>query len=167
MAQTATITSIKREFNLLPNIVGIVTTADLTTITTADYWLNEQDNINSLNNGEWEWQPEDLVLIYYSDAQIGFFTFDATTQAFISTNTHVAAFVRLIGQDVTTGGSATEIVSVPGVVAGDWISVQLTDTGSNNVSLKAASAGTDSITLEFSADPGGDTHFMFYIYESS
>jgi hypothetical protein len=84
MAQTATITSIKREFNLFPNIVGIVTTANLSTITTAGYWLNELDNVELLNNGVWQWEPEDLVLIYYSAAQIGFFTFDATTNAFVA-----------------------------------------------------------------------------------
>lgn len=84
MAQTTTITSIGRNFNLLPNIVGIVTTANLATITTAGYWLNETDNVELLNNGEWEWENEDLVLIYYSAAQIGFFTFDATNQTFIA-----------------------------------------------------------------------------------
>lgn len=84
MTQTATITSIKREFNLFPNIVGIVTTADLTTITTAGYWTNETDNVELLNNGVWQWENEDLVLIYYATAQIGFFTFDASTQSFVA-----------------------------------------------------------------------------------
>jgi hypothetical protein len=84
MTQTATITSIKREFNLFPNIVGIVSTADLTTITTAGYWTNENDNVELLNNGVWQWENEDLVLIYYATAQIGFFTFDASTQSFVA-----------------------------------------------------------------------------------
>ena len=35
------ITSIKREFNLFPNIVGIVTSDDLTTITTAGYFSTQ------------------------------------------------------------------------------------------------------------------------------
>lgn len=86
MTQTTTITSIKREFNLFPNIVGIVSTANLATITTAGYLTNESDNIALLNNGDFVWQPEDLVLIYYSPAQIGFFTFDSTNQTFISLN---------------------------------------------------------------------------------
>lgn len=84
MTQTTTITSIKREFNLFPNIVGIVTTADLTTITTTGYWLNETNNVDLLNNGVWQWELEDLVLIYYATAQIGFFTFDAATNAFVA-----------------------------------------------------------------------------------
>jgi hypothetical protein len=84
MTQTATITSIKRDFNLFPNIVGIVTTANLATITTAGYFTNETDNVNLINNGVWEWEDEDLVLIYYATNKIGYFTFNATTQSFVS-----------------------------------------------------------------------------------
>jgi len=84
MAATSTITSILREFNLTPNIVGIVTTADLTTITTAGYLTNEDANIVLLNNGEFQWLPSDLVLIFYSPNQIGFFTHDATNATFVA-----------------------------------------------------------------------------------
>jgi hypothetical protein len=84
MAQTATITTIKRDFNLYPNIVGISTTADLTTITTAGYWLNEMDNVELLNNGVWQWEVEDICLIFYATDLIGWFTFDATTNSFVS-----------------------------------------------------------------------------------
>lgn len=78
------ITSIKREFNLFPNIVGIVTTDDLTAITTTGYFASQQADVELLNNGLWQWEPEDLVLIYYATAQIGFFTYDATTDAFVA-----------------------------------------------------------------------------------
>jgi|GEM_PF-5856766 hypothetical protein len=90
MTQTSTITSIKREFNLSPNFVGIQTTADLATITTTDYFANEKNNIEFLNNGVWQWERNDLgeitdlILIFYSPAQIGFFTFDESTQSFVS-----------------------------------------------------------------------------------
>lgn len=82
--QTATITSIKREFNLLPNIVGIITTADLAAITSADYFANESDNIELLNNGVWQWELQDIVLIYYSSDQIGWFKYDATNSTFVA-----------------------------------------------------------------------------------
>src|SRR5579872_5208593 len=106
MAQTATITSIKREFNLFPNIVGIVTTADLSDITTAGYWTNESDNVALLNNGVWQWEPEDLVLIYYSAAQIGFFTFDSTNQTFISLATNGGLSNTLASGNVFVGNAS-------------------------------------------------------------
>ncbi|HWW39642.1 hypothetical protein [Pedobacter sp.] len=83
MAATTTITSILREFNLTPNIVGIVTTANLATITAAGYVTNEDANIQLLNNGEFQWLPSDIVLIYYSPNQIGFFTYDPVNFTFI------------------------------------------------------------------------------------
>jgi hypothetical protein len=78
------ITSIKREFNLFPNIVGIVTTDNLGTITATDYFSSQLAAVELLNNGVWQWENEDLVLIYYATAQIGFFTYDATTDAFVA-----------------------------------------------------------------------------------
>jgi hypothetical protein len=84
MTQTATITSIKREFNLFPNIVGIVTTADLTDITTTGYWTNESDNVTFLNNGVWTWEAEDIVLIYYATNQVGWFSYNASTASFVN-----------------------------------------------------------------------------------
>lgn len=84
MTQTATITSIKREFNLFPNIVGIVTTADLTAITTAGYFTNESDNVEFLNNGVWQWEPEDIVLIYYATNLVGWFSYNASTGSFVN-----------------------------------------------------------------------------------
>lgn len=78
------ITSIKREFNLFPNIVGIVTTDDLAEITTTGYFASQSADVELLNNGVWQWEIEDLVLIYYATNQIGFFTYDATTDAFVA-----------------------------------------------------------------------------------
>lgn len=119
MTQTTTITSIKREFNLFPNIVGIVTTADLTTITTAGYWNNELDNVELLNNGVWQWEDEDLVLIYYSAAQIGFFTYDATTAAFVSLAANGGLSNTLSSGDIFVGNVSNVATGVPvtGIIA--------------------------------------------------
>jgi hypothetical protein len=83
MAQTSTITSINRDFNLFPNIVGIVTSANLATITTPGYLIDEDANIQALNNGEFEWEVEDMVEIYYADNQLGWFQRDALNSTFI------------------------------------------------------------------------------------
>lgn len=113
------ITSIKREFNLFPNLVGIVTTDDLTAITTAGYFASQSDEVELLNNGVWQWEPEDLVLIYYATGLIGWFTYDATTDAFVSlaangglSNTLSSGFVFVgnasnIATGVAMSGDAT------------------------------------------------------------
>ncbi len=80
------ITSIGRYFVGDPNIVAIVTTDDLATITTAGYITSQQTEIEALQNGEFQWTDTDLVLIYYATAQIGFFTHDATNDTFDALN---------------------------------------------------------------------------------
>lgn len=113
MTQTATITSIKREFNLFPNIVGIVTTADLATITTAGYFFgSESANVDLLNNGVWQWEPEDIVLIYYATNLIGWFTYDATTDAFVSVPANGGISNTLPSGDIIVGNVSNVATSV-------------------------------------------------------
>ncbi len=78
------ITAIGRYFVGDPNIVSIVTTDDLTAITTAGYLETAAvlAAIEALQNGEFQWTPTDLVLIYYATAQIGFFVRDAVNNTF-------------------------------------------------------------------------------------
>jgi hypothetical protein len=80
------ITSIARNFDGDPNIVTIVSNDTLATITTTGYLTGATilQNIKDLQNGEFQWTPTDLCLIYYSPAQIGFFTRDATNNDFIA-----------------------------------------------------------------------------------
>ncbi len=76
------ITSILRNFDGDPNIVTIVTTDDLATITTTGYVTTQADEIHALQNGEFQWTDTDLVLIAYSPDLIGFFTYDADNATF-------------------------------------------------------------------------------------
>ncbi len=74
------ITAISRYFSDDPNIVGIITTDNLTAITTTDYFSSQKTAVELLNNGVWQWAMDaageitDLVLIFYATDQIGFFT---------------------------------------------------------------------------------------------
>lgn len=79
------ITSIKRYFVGDPNIVAIVSDDTLSELTTAGYWSSAAivADVELLNNGVWQWTDTDLVLIYYSAGQIGFFTYNAVTEAFV------------------------------------------------------------------------------------
>ena len=133
MAATTTITSILREFNLTPNIVGIVTTADLTTITTAGYLTNEDANIQLLNNGEFQWQDSDLVLIFYSPDQIGFFTHDATNATFIALAAPSGLSDTLASGEIFVGNASNIATGVP--VTGI---LSITNTGVTSIPLTSA-----------------------------
>ena len=111
------ITSIKREFNLFPNIVGIVTTDDLSTITTADYFSSQAADVELLNNGVWQWENEDIVLIYYATAQIGWFTYDATTDAFVSLAANGGLSNTLPSGDIFVGNASN--VATAAAMSGD------------------------------------------------
>jgi hypothetical protein len=175
------ITSIKREFNLFPNIVGIVTTDNLSTITTAGYFFGTQsENVELLNNGEWEWENEDVVLIYYATNLIGWFTYDATTDAFVSlaangglSNTlpsgdifvgngsNIATAVTMSGDGTLSNAGVLTIGS--GAITGSKIAANTVDfanlaldvTATATVSLTAAQiAGMYATPVQLVAAPG-------------
>lgn len=129
MTQTATITSIKRDFNLLPNIVGIVTTANLATITTAGYWNNESDNVELLNNGEWEWQDEDMVLICYAPSfLVNWFKYDATNATFVANPAAGGLSNSLLDGRIFVGNSSNIATGV--AMSGD---VTISDAGATAI----------------------------------
>lgn len=75
------ILSISRDWGVNPCIVRITTTDNLATITATDYLTTQEDVINEINNGDFQWELGDTVLIYYSDGQ-GFFTRDIVNNTF-------------------------------------------------------------------------------------
>lgn len=76
------ITAISRTTSDDPNIVNIITTDNLSTITAPYYWLVEQPNVLAINNGEFIFLPTDFVLIAYNGG-ISFFTFNASMNTFV------------------------------------------------------------------------------------
>lgn len=128
------ITSIKREFNLFPNIVGIVTTDGLSTITTAGYFSTQLAQVELLNNGVWEWEKEDLVLIYYATAQIAFFTYNASTDAFVSNPASGGVSATLPSGDIIVGNSSNVATAV--AMSGD---ATISNTGALTIGAGAVS----------------------------
>ena len=128
------ITSIKREFNLFPNIVGIVTTDNLSAITTADYFSSQAADVELLNNGVWQWENEDIVLIYYATAQIGWFTYDATTDAFVSLAANGGLSNTLPSGDIFVGNASN--VATAAAMSGD---ATLSNTGVLTIAAGAVS----------------------------
>lgn len=81
------ITAIGRYFVGDPNIVAIVTDNTLAEITTADYFTTDpiKSQVELLNNGEWQWQDTDMVLISYApDFLVNWFKYDAATGTFVA-----------------------------------------------------------------------------------
>lgn len=79
------ITAIGRYFVGNPNIVAIVTDNTLAEITTAGYLTGTtiKANIESLNNGDFQWEDTDMVLISYAPAfLVNWFKYDATNATF-------------------------------------------------------------------------------------
>lgn len=126
------ITSIKREFNLFPNIVGIVTTDDLTTITTTGYFATQLAQVELLNNGVWQWETEDIVLIFYATDLIGWFTYDATTDAFVSVAANGGISNTLPSGDIIVGNASN--VATAAAMSGD---VHISNTGVTTVQAGA------------------------------
>ena len=63
----------------------------------------------------------------------------------------------------TVGGAAAEVISVAGVLPTDKVIVSLYDAGTNTVSIVSAVAGTNNITITFSADPGNDAVIAYVV----
>jgi hypothetical protein len=118
------ITSILRNFDGEPNFVYIVTTDDLTTITTAGYVTAQEANIELLNNGEFQWAITDIVVIAYSPDLVGFFTFDSTTEAFVSLTANGGLSSTLPAGDIFVGNASNIATGV--TMSGD---ATIDDTG--------------------------------------
>lgn len=73
---------------------------------------------------------------------------------------------KVAGEVTTTGGSAFEVLAIPGVLVTDIIIATLTDAGSNGVSLLTAVAGAGNIATEFSADPGNDAIVSYVAFRA-
>lgn len=122
------ITSIKREFNLFPNIVGIVTTDGLTAITTTGYFSTQLAQVELLNNGVWQWETEDIVLIFYATDLIGWFTYDASTDAFVSVAANGGISNTLPSGDIIVGNGSNVATAV--AMSGD---VHISNTGATTI----------------------------------
>jgi hypothetical protein len=81
------ITAIGRYFVGDPNIVAIVTDDNLATITTAGYLTGDaiKADIEALQNGDFQWQDTDMVLISYApDFLVNWFKYDAANATFVA-----------------------------------------------------------------------------------
>ena len=88
----------------------------------------------------------------------------SVTKAKLATGVKATYMDMFLDDSYTTvGGAAAEVIAVAGVLPTDKVIVSLYDAGTNTVSIVSAVAGTDDITVTFSADPGNDAVIAYVV----
>lgn len=107
------ITSLLRNFNGDPNIVTMVTDSSAANITTNGFFTSAASvaNIELLNNGEFQFMPTDLWLIYVSDG-IGFYTYDSATGAFVALTGNAGLSSTLSSGNIFVGSAGNVATGV-------------------------------------------------------
>ncbi len=170
------ITSIKRDEAYSPFIVRILSSNTLAEIGTANYLVGQADEIAALNQGPFEWEVSDLVLVYASDGW-GFFQIDPdfeslTPFAFDSTVIGAPVVVGDFAVYQSTSGnledlgylpsdaSKTKVVMAGSAVVANHIALfqdtsgTIDDTAAtaiNNGSLQAGLSGTAGTLISYPA----------------
>jgi hypothetical protein len=95
------ITSIKRDWGVLPSIVRLSSSDNLATISAANYILAQKANIEALNEGAFEWVVSDMVLVYASDGWMF-----ASISANFNSLTPMVFSTTVVGAPVVVGNVA-------------------------------------------------------------
>ncbi len=72
------VTSIQRDTNNNVSLVRIITTDNIATVGGVGYIAAQQNNINALNGGAWDWFLTDMILVAASDGNAFFYFLDPT-----------------------------------------------------------------------------------------
>jgi hypothetical protein len=221
------IETISRDWGVSPSIVRVTTTDNLATITTAGYITNQEQDINDINHGDFEWADGDLIAIDYNGGE-DYFTRDAVNNTFILnsipagsiplTNGHILVgnalnlatdvaasgdvalsntgvitiqnnavttakilngnvtlpklsagilpshVIKFGGKLTTVAGLSVENFAIAGIIgATDLPFVEMSDQGTNTVSILEVNVGDNVLTVTFSGDPGNDCVFFYQI----
>lgn len=103
------ITAIGRYFDGNPNIVAIVTDDNLATITTAGYLTGASiaANIDTLQNGTFQWQDTDMVLISYApNFLVNWFKYDSANHTFVANPAAGGLSNTLVSGDIFVGNGS-------------------------------------------------------------
>lgn len=121
------ITAIGRYFVGQPNIVAIVTDDNLATITTAGYLTGSAiaADIEALQNGEFQWEDTDMVLINYAPGNLcNWFKYDSANATFTANPAAGGLSNSLLDGRVFVGNAANVATGV--AMSGD---VTITNAG--------------------------------------
>ncbi len=75
--------------------------------------------------------------------------------------------IKFAAQYTTTGGAASEAITVTGAAATDLAFVQMVDDGTANVTIVDAVVTLNTLTVTFSADPGNDAIINYQIIRAA
>lgn len=109
------ITAIGRGFDGNPNIVAIITDDNLATITTAGYWSSDaiQADVQALQNGVFQWEDTDIVLINYApNFLVNWFKYDATNETFVANPAAGGLTNTLVNGNFLVGNASNLAASV-------------------------------------------------------
>ncbi len=149
------ILSIKRDYGINPSIVRMTVDNTLEELTTPGYLFREKASLVEINEGAFQWNDTDYVLIYYS-ATWGFFTYNQDDDYFDS-----APLPLIAGSGITITHSpeGTEITSTDAgenwsgiagttqaAVAGAGYVVQ--NAAQTTITLPATAALGDMVTVQ-------------------
>lgn len=152
------ITAIGRYFVGDPNIVAIVTDNTLAEITTAGYFTSDaiKADVEALNNGEWQWQDTDMVLISYApDFLVNWFKYDAATETFVANPAAGGLSNTLLDGRIFVGNSSNIATGV--AMSGD---TTISNTGVVAIGAnKVLSSMMSPLTLKYAAIPVSAAEF--------
>ncbi len=135
--------SISRDWGVDPAIVRMVVTDSLATITTAGYLTGAAiaAEIEALNNGEFSWEDNDVILIKYATAW-AFFSRDSTTNAFVALVAAGGISSTLPAAQIIVGsvGNVATAVAMSGDVA-------ITTAGSTTIQASAVTKAKLAATV--------------------
>lgn len=92
---------------------------------------------------------------------------DAVSKEHLDSGIDFSHRIFAAGQPTTAGGAAAEVITVAGVVGTDLVFAQMVDNGTNNTTIVSAAAGTGSITVTFSGDPGADAVINYQVLRAA
>lgn len=152
------------QVGVLPGTVKMVTSANLSTITTAGF-LNGIGNQAAI-----ELFPSDVIeCLYDFDEMTGTGTykelFVSITNGVITLYSEENYFIKFAGQHTTTA-NATNTITLSGALSTDLAFVQMVDNGTNNVTVLQAAMTANTLTITFSGDPSTDAIINYQVIRS-
>jgi hypothetical protein len=114
------ITNITTDWGTYPRIVRIVTTDTIGVITTPGYLTAQAANIQALQNGVFQWTPNDFVAISYSGGK-GLFNVDYTVNDTFIPLTGVNNISMIVTSAQLLAAYATPLQIIPAAGAHTWI----------------------------------------------
>jgi len=87
----------------------------------------------------------------------------AVSKAKLATAIQPAGVIKFAAQYTTTGGAATEAITVTGALNTDLAFVQVVNDGTANVTVLEAAVTADTLTITFSGNPGNDCIINYQI----